>query len=183
LSLLVILCPPRPGAYQTTPSWAQPSPSWQTQGSKQSPAYTPSTALIGCPVRVPDPSATAATPAAAAAAKASSTHAELLLSTPPSIPARHQSYGYEPGPDGSLVMQLPPAPTAAASSAGKGASSSSSSSRAKSPARPSTVQHARKSSHAHAGAAGREPSRQLLQQLAAAQEPGQQLHGGSSSFR
>jgi hypothetical protein len=168
------LCPPRPGAYKTTPSWAQNSPSWQAQvGSKQGPTYTPSTALIGCPVRVPDPTA-------AAAAEAPSTHAELLLSTPPSIPARHQSYGYEPGPNGSLVMQPPPAHTAPTSSTGKGAAACSSS-RAKSPTRPSTVQHSRKGAHASAG--GREPSRQLVQQQAAAQEAGQQLQGARDSFR
>lgn len=126
-------------------------------------------------------------------------HAELLLSTPPSIPARHQSYGYEPGPGNSLVMQPPPAPAAADStgSAGKAAASSpstiSNSSRLRSPGRPSTVPNSRGGSGAGTAAAGgrsssarsplREPTRQLQQQLQAVQQPSpvlQQLAGSVS---
>jgi hypothetical protein len=127
--------------------------------------------------------------------------AELLLSTPPSIPARHQSYGYEPGPGNSLVMQPPPAPAAAGSArpagtAGAAANNSpstiSNSSRLRSPGRPSTVPNSRGATSAGTAAGGRsssarsplrEPTRQLQQQLQAVQQPSpvlQQLAGSVS---
>lgn len=155
----------------------------------------PSAALIGCPVRVPDPSPPAAAAASNSTKKGPSTHAELLLSTPPSIPARHQSFGYEPGPDGCLVMQPPPAQ--AADDAGKvaGKLGKLPSSRNRFLARPSTVPDSRtafggaagasasRSSSALYGPTAREPTRQLQQQLRAVYEPvgqGQQQRGNIS---
>jgi hypothetical protein len=185
-----------PGTYQTQPRWVQQQQqtSWHTTGGPPAPSHTPSAALIGCPVRIPDPAPPAA--AAAYSRKGASTHTELLLSTPPSIPARHQSFGYEPGPDGGLVMQAPPAQPREPAGKMAGKASSFNSSRSRSPARPSTVPDQRRPFAASASAAAgrsssarygaspmREPTRQLQQQLRAVQEPAghaQQLAGCSS---
>lgn len=167
----------RPGAYSTSPHWTKQQPcQWHPAGSSSSrdgPQHKHSAELIGCGVRAPaGQSAAAATAAAAGGGKSCSTmQGELLLSTPPSIPARHQSFGYEPGPDGGLIMQPPPPPpipeptaashkpaaaenTAQSKVGANGSRSRNSSSRPKSPARPSTSQLSRSLQQATAVAGG-----------------------------
>jgi hypothetical protein len=95
-------------------------------------------------------------------ADAGTAQAEARMSTPPSIPARHQSFGWEAAADGSLVMQRP-ATTPAAPGGG------SSKGQRSSPNRPSRSTAGSNSGSSWA-AAGRQPSQALRQRLQAAPE-------------
>jgi hypothetical protein len=83
------LCACRPGAYQTTPKWASShakAPLQREAASKKvSELLATATAAV----------AAVAVAAVQSAGKASSRVADVPVLTPPSIPARHQSYGYE----------------------------------------------------------------------------------------
>ncbi|WIA38900.1 hypothetical protein OEZ86_002173 [Tetradesmus obliquus] len=93
---------PGPGAYQTVPKWISShgkAPLYREAASKKvSELLGTATAAV----------ASVALAGVQSASSNGSKAAEVPVLTPPSIPARHQSYGYEQGPGGLLVMQPPP---------------------------------------------------------------------------
>jgi hypothetical protein len=84
----VLVC--RPGAYQTTPKWASSNAAAQSHREAASKKVSE---LLGPAAAASSSVALAAVQSAVKSASSGSKPAEVPVLTPPSIPARHQSYG------------------------------------------------------------------------------------------
>jgi hypothetical protein len=143
----------RPGAYKVDAAWTRRQQTALAAPTASADASS-CTSRSSKTVRVPGP-----------VSDAGCAQHEALMSTPPSIPARHQSWGYESAAEGRLVMQQP---AAAAQTTDSKASPAGSKAKSRQRPAPPAAPAAGVASHAGTQGAIQQALAQRLQQQPAA---------------